>query len=472
MRRLLSYYLPSAPKVFIYMLQQVEYRPRHFAMWLRHIPVTTDVIKRQKLVMTTKSKLLLFVAYGSWCLPLFLGLFFVWGGSPIIGVTIATAAPFISILTLLVVTGLAQMILVQPLQIREIERARKKINRMRATKIAVIGSYGKTTMKDILQSVLKEGKKVAATPGNKNVLISHTRWIINSLKGTEEVLIFEYGEAQPGDINRLASLSKPDFAVITGLAPAHLEDYISLDAVAADFKEVQHHVTSGNQYINAESTELIARISGPNTYSIDGVNGWKVSAISASLEGLAFTLTKAKHSIRLRSRLVGLHQIGPLSAAVDIAFNLGLSDKQIQAGVAETRPFKHRMQPYKIGEAWIVDDTYNGNIEGMKAGLRLLSELETKGRKIYVTPGLVEQGSLKQTIHEELGRLIAIANPSRVVLMKNSATYFIQTGLDQGGYKGELLVESDPLNFYTNLEHFIADGDIVLMQNDWTDNYL
>ena len=128
------------------------------------------------------------------------------------------------------------------------------------------------------------------------------------------------------------------------------------------------------------------------------------------------------------------------------------------------------MQPYELSGAWIIDDTYNGNVDGIKAGTELLNELIAK-RKIYVTPGLVDQGRETKAVHLKVGQLIARAQPDSVVLMQNSVTGFIQEGLKEGGFKGELKLVSDPLGFYSNLESFVAAGDLVLMQNDWTDNY-
>jgi UDP-N-acetylmuramyl pentapeptide synthase len=88
-----------------------------------------------------------------------------------------------------------------------------------------------------------------------------------------------------------------------------------------------------------------------------------------------------------------------------------------------------------------------------------------------VTPGLVDQGEETQRVHIQVGKLIAAAQPDLVILMRNSATSYIETGLKQGQYTGKLQIEANPLEFYTNLSHFVASGDLVVMQNDWTDNY-
>lgn len=127
------------------------------------------------------------------------------------------------------------------------------------------------------------------------------------------------------------------------------------------------------------------------------------------------------------------------------------------------------MQPRQLHGAWIIDDTYNGNSEGVKAGLKLLGQLDAN-RRVYVTPGLVEQGDKTKEVHVKIGREIGeVADV--VVLMQNSVTDYISDGLREVQYAGRLLVVDDPLNFYTHLDQFVAVGDVVLMQNDWTDNY-
>jgi UDP-N-acetylmuramoyl-tripeptide--D-alanyl-D-alanine ligase len=181
-------------------------------------------------------------------------------------------------------------------------------------------------------------------------------------------------------------------------------------------------------------------------------------------------MAKASEVLHIQSGLLGRQQIGPLALAAALARQLGMEPTAIEAAIARTKPFEHRMQPRQLAGAWVIDDTYNGNLEGVRAGLALLQELPAK-RRIYVTPGLVEQGNLTEANHQAIGRLIAAAQPDIVVLMRNSVTAFIQTGLEAGGYKGALTLESDPLAFYTHLNQFVAAGDIVLMQNDWTDNY-
>ena len=128
------------------------------------------------------------------------------------------------------------------------------------------------------------------------------------------------------------------------------------------------------------------------------------------------------------------------------------------------------MQPYQLGGATIIDDTYNGNLEGMLAGLQLLAELPA-ARRIYVTPGLVDQGEETEQVHQAIAAKIAEVHPDLLVLMENSATQIIRVELEHLKYDGEIRIEQAPLAFYQNLDQIVRAGDIVLMQNDWTDNY-
>ncbi len=468
MKRAISFLSPKAPLVLTYMLQQFEYNPGKFLEWIASYPNLFKVQKRGKLHFTSRAKLMVAAAYLSWGFVLIAGVMAAYlQTKPLL--LLILLAPAASALSLLLITLVLQAVIVNPRQNREIHAAKAKLAKSSAQRIAVMGSYGKTTMKELLVTVLSEAKKVAATPGNKNVLISQARWVNQNVQGDEDILIFEYGEAGPGDIAKLAGFSAPSMAVVTGLAPAHMDAYPSLEAVADDFAAIQGVVSPENTFVSGGNELLRQKIKG-NYYDENGLGDREVTNANVDFSGTSFTLTNGDKTLQLKTGLLGKHQIGPITAAVVIALRLGLTNEQITAGVAATQPYEHRMQPRHLHGAWIIDDTYNGNIEGMRAGLELLKSLPGK-RKIYVTPGLVDQGNETERVHAELGALIAAARPDQVVLMQNSATSFMQAGLQKGGFKGEIKVEVNPLEFYTNLDHYLAAGDVVMLQNDWPDSY-
>jgi UDP-N-acetylmuramoyl-tripeptide--D-alanyl-D-alanine ligase len=386
------------------------------------------------------------------------------------GLAIILAYPVVWAHLVVVPLVLGRIFIVKPRQRRMVQASKKIFANFKGIKIAIAGSYGKTSMKELLLTVLSEGKRVAATPANKNVSISHAQFA-QKLLGNEDILIIEYGEGQPGDVARFTAITAPTHAVITGVAAAHLDKYKTVHNAGKDIFSVATSLPPEAVFVNSESADAEPFVkAGYQRYNENGVFGWKVSNVQVSLEGTAFTLRRGGQKLELHSKLLGRHQVGPLALAAALAVEFGLSSAEVRAGVAKTAPFEHRMQPYQLAGAWIIDDTYNGNVEGIRAGTNLLKELPAK-RKIYVTPGLVDQGKHSAAIHNEIGHLIAKASPDIVVLMEHSVTPHIQKGLEEAHYKGEVIVEADPLNFYNNLQVFVAHGDVVMMQNDWPDNY-
>lgn len=477
MKTLLSMYSLRLPFYLVYMLQQVEYDPQKFLDWVERAQKKKQTIQslkvRKSLVPTSKALALivasyvaagLFIAGALLLVDSRLPLWF-YGLHLLVGLI---AAPFIIVLSLSAITLLSSKLIVAPRQQRIIKAAQQKLAAHDATVIAVIGSYGKTTMKELLHTILQESKNVAMTPGNMNTAYSQARFI-NTLQGDEEVVIIEFGEGAPGDVARMSTIIQPDYAVITGLAPNHLDHYPSLDSVASDLLSVQKH-SKATVYASAESELLAKHIGETETFSSKKVLGWTISKPVVSVAQTSFVMKKGKKTLAISCGLLGRHQIAPVALGAALADKLGLSKADIENGCAKIQPFEHRMQPRHIGGAWLIDDTYNGNIEGLVAGLKLLSELDFK-RKWYVTPGLVDQGSETENVHTKLGETIAKFPPDIVVLMENSARPIIEKAMKKHGFKGELRVETNPLEFYTSIEHQLAAGDLVLMQNDWTDNY-
>ncbi|MCA9328343.1 hypothetical protein KC959_01090 [Candidatus Saccharibacteria bacterium] len=458
------------------MLQQVEYDPKKFHEWscrlLRNTQTLQSVATRKRLVITRRSKLLVLATYG------FATIFIILYAWLVLVLDFRVLAILVGILALPHVSRYfleftaysAQRLIIAPEQKRMTEEAARIFADHTGVKIAVLGSYGKTTMKELLATILSQGKKVAATPGNMNVSTSHARFA-RSLKGDEDVLIVEFGEGEPGDIERMAQMFMPDYAIITGLAPNHLDYYPDLKAVAKDLLSIYDFVPADKVLVSGESKMLKDFLpKAANVFTTSGTLGWKTSNIKPTIAGVTFDLNKAKSQFKLASGLLGRYQVAPLALVAALADKLGMSKSDIEAGMKKTAPFQHRMQPRLINGAWLIDDAYNGNLEGMQAGLKLLAELPAK-RKWYVTPGLVDQGVETVRVHKELGKAIAESNPNIVVLMNNSARPIIEEAMLNEGFKNELRVETNPLDFYVQIEHLVASGDVLLMQNDWTDNY-
>jgi UDP-N-acetylmuramyl pentapeptide synthase len=474
---LLSLYSPSYPGVLVYMLQSTEYQVWPYVAWFWRTKNFTTVMHRRVLEPTKAARLLLIALRVGISLQILIGLVLVYLGifHHIVGVfpfglAVIVAYPVVWAHLLAVPVALGRELITKPNEQKVITASKQIFADHPGIKIAVVGSYGKTTMKELLVTVLSEAKKVAATPANKNVASSHA-YFARKLQGDETVLVIEYGEGGPGDVARFATTTQPTHAVITGVAPAHLDHYKTLQAAAKDIFSVADFVPHTQLFVNGDSPDTKAFLQNDfQVFNNLQALGWGAKNVVVRVDGTSFTMHKGKQTLELQSGLIGRHHVGFLLFAAALALQFGLTKKQVEAGIAKTKPFEHRMQPYQLSGAWIIDDSYNGNLEGLRAGTQLLATLQAR-RKIYVTPGLVDQGKEKERVHVTAGTLIAAAKPDVVVLMKNSATSFIRAGLETAGYSGEVRIEHDPLQFYQNLDQFVAKGDVVLLQNDWTDNY-
>lgn len=458
------------------MLQASEYDIREYLNWYRRVDSFSKVTNRSKLKKTKKSMFLL----GTELLIIFASIFTIaifaillpeyWQKFCVIIVGLV-AIPSLTNYGLVVSLWLGKILIQKPKEKKIIAQTKQKLSQHSATKIAVAGSYGKTTMREILATVLSAGKKVASPPDSYNTPLGIGK-LTQKLNCDEEVLVFELGEHYPGDVAELCEIVEPDIGVITGVNEAHLERFKDISATQTTIFELADYLDKKPVYVNAESKLAMQKAQEYSNilYSINGCDDWKISNVSSGLAGVTFVATHKNKNIHAASELLGEHQIGPLVCAISIADKLGLSPKQIEQGLNHTKPFKHRMQPRKVAEAIVVDDTYNGNLDGVRVGLAWLKSVSAK-RKIYVTPGLVEQGSATKAVHIQIGRYIAESNVDKVVLMQNSTTNYIREGLKKAKFTGDIQIERDPKKFYTNLDQFVATGDVVLMQNDWPDNY-
>ena len=471
------YSIPRASSLFVYMLQSVEYRVWPYLVWFWQTQRFSAVMHRRTLDLTRAARLLRAGLFAGMFLQLVAGIVLIYlgwqnlvTGGIWFGLALILSYPLVWAHAVAVVSMVGQIVVIGPREARHVILAERIFASHPGKRVAIAGSYGKTSMKELLVTVLREGKKVAATPANQNVLSSHARFA-SSLVGDEDIVLIEFGEGKPGDVTRFTDVVHPTDAVITGIAAAHLDRYKTIAAAARDIFSVAAHMPADHVYVNTEAEEAVAYMrEGYQSYSRMGALGWKAQNISVDITGTRFELTKGTQTLRLTSQLVGIHQVGPLAFAAAFGLEMGLTEAQVVAGIGHTKPFEHRMQPYQLAGAWIIDDTYNGNLEGIRAGTELLGSLEAK-RKLYVTPGLVEQGAETAAIHRKIGSLIAQCKPDVVVLMQNSVTEYMQAGLAAADYKGKIIVQTDPLDFYQHLDHFVAAGDVVLMQNDWTDNY-
>lgn len=475
MRRLTGLLPHRYTRALAYMLQDTEYSVYKYFRWLIKTPDFSSVMNRRELKRTKASLAIITYLTLTYLVLLGLSTFFLLQVNLLLGVIALISTPAVCALSIIppvFIGGVFRYHVGERIRDRKTEEI---FRNHPALKIAVLGSYGKTTVKELLAEVLGSHYEIASSPGNMNTAVAHYR-LAKSLKGDEKFIILEYGEEIPGDINRYAANTQPDIAIITGLAPAHMDKLKSIDLAGKELFAISDHVDPENVYINEDSPMLVdfmrkefGNKSRFNGFSQKSSLGWSVTGLKSDLGGLKFKLQKEVRSIQVESKLIGKHLVGPLSVVAALSHKLGMQEEAITKAIKNTKAHKARLEPIKLGQATVLNDGYNGNIEGIKAGVGFVAGLKIKGKKIYVTPGLVHQGKDSDLIHKQIAQLIENAF-DKIYLIDNPQTKIIHNELKVLGYKKGIEMISDPLGFYNSLESFTSAGDIVLIQNDLPDS--
>lgn len=345
--------------------------------------------------------------------------------------------------------------------------------------IGIAGSYGKTTMKNVMANVLSAKYNTIATPESVNTPVGIARWITKNLKPSTEVMIVEMGEHYPGDVSYLCGITPPDFAVITGINEAHLERMKDISGVTKTvFEIVAGSKTGATILVNVDDGNVLAaypKYVGEREvlkYSASGKNSdVPVSDKKFDVDKLVWNFGLADIG-KVEVAILGEYIAGDVAAAYLVAKKLGLTTDEIKRGIRAIAPISHRLEPIKSpGNILVIDDSYNGNPDGVHEAIYLLERFSNR-RKLFITPGIVETGESNKSVHEKIG--VELANVAdKVILIRNSATPHIARGLVQNGFKEENILWFETAEAaHAALSGILAPNDVILFQNDWGDQYV
>ncbi len=358
-----------------------------------------------------------------------------------------------------------------------IKKCKEKLkNSDNLIKIGITGSYGKTTVKEILKVILSEKYKVMATPLSYNTPLGITK-TVKRLDGSEEVFIAEMGARRVGDIKKLTEIVEPDIAVITGVVSQHLETFDKIENIKKTKYEIIENMKNGKAVFsadNAHTVEMYKKCKMPSVLA--GLNLKKkphvyATDIKTSTIGTSFTLHVGEESTTCTTCLLGKHNVSNICLAVSVADMLGLSIGEISSAISRIQPIKHRLELIKTSSGIIVlDDSYNANPEGVKCALEVLKEFS--GNKIVITPGMVELGILENEINYEYGKLLSkVAN--QVILVGRARALKVREGLLASKYGADRIHMVNSLDEAKEKVRALANsGDVVLFENDLPDKYL
>ena len=368
--------------------------------------------------------------------------------------------PLLLIPLIMLANGLAKIYEV-PHNKKFIRLAKKKLNGSKIKVIAITGSYGKTTTKNILYSILSKKYKVLTTPRSHNTPIGIALALNNANLDEYDIFIAEMGARHLGDIAELCEICPPDVSIITGICGQHLETFLNFQNIVKAKAEILP-ATREKTIIADDAFELFA------DYNFNKVRCGAASEVKCDKNGTEFTLTLGGESRRVKSKLLGEHSAYNIAIAAEGAYSVGMDLDEIASAIPEIDYIEHRLQLIENGGVNILDDGYNSNVKGARAALKVLQYFD--GRKIVVTPGLVELGVLEEDENTALGK--ELVGFDLVILVGDTLVKFVENGYKSGGGdKDKIKIKSSIFEAQEELKGYLHEGDTVLFLNDLPDIY-
>ncbi len=365
-------------------------------------------------------------------------------------------------------------------------KARRRLEQANPIVIGITGSYGKTSTKDYVTHILKGRFRVLATPKSYNTVMGICITVNNHLDPTAgyQYFVVEMGAYVPSEIARICKLTNPQIAIVIAVGPQHLERFGSIERVGeAKYEIIEGLPPDGVGVFNADDPRVLAMAerSYPEiryTVSCADIPGEESRLIAKNVHHTASGLTfdvvdrETNEERTFRTQLVGLHNVTNILLAAMVARHVGMPLNEIAMRVATLQPAEHRLKQTVLPNGiTMLDDAYNTNPVGAVSALQVLG-LHQTGRRVLVTPGMVELGALQEAENEKLGRAAA-DYCTDIVLVGPELTKPIQRGvLDAGFDEAHLHVMETVQQAMDWYQRELRQGDAILFLNDLSDNYL
>lgn len=352
-------------------------------------------------------------------------------------------------------------------------RKLKSLSKMEV--IAVTGSYGKTSTKNIISDILNVKYIAFPTPQNFNTNYGLIRTINEYIDKYNDYFVAELGAFRRGDIKSRASIVKPKYGILTKIGTAHLDTFGSIEnTTKTKFELIESLPSDGIAFLNIDD-ELQVNYHLKNKvkvvwYGLSVEADVYASDIKYSSDGMSFKVhfKNDKKSYDFTTKLLGESNVYNILAGIAVGKELGLSIAELQRGVLQIKPIEHRLQIKKYGQITYIDDAYNSNPVGSKMALDVLKLMP--GKKVIITPGMIEMGNKQYEVNYNFGKYIA-DSVDLAILVGIEQTKPIQKGLlDSKFDKDKLLILNDVKEAISIAQNYFPNKETyILLENDLPD---
>lgn len=343
--------------------------------------------------------------------------------------------------------------------------------------IAITGSYGKTSVKFAVGEVLSQRYAALITPGSFNTPMGISKVINEQLTDEHRYLVLEMGMRHEGDIAELARIAAPDIAVLTSIGIAHLESMGSIEAIEKEKLSLLEFLPpEGDAVVNGDDRRIMAAVKGAKfgltvVSTSPGVGDLWATDISYGPEGSSFTVQTASGEIvSFQTKLLGKHNVINILLALGVGLVAGMRLRQMRYAISRLDPVEHRLQLKNQNGLLVIDDAFNSNPVGAASAVDVLGQFSS-GRRVIVTPGMIELGDQEAEANREFGRQIA-ENVDDALLIGPDRTLPIVQGLRDKQFPSE---RTHVLSTLFEARDWIAanmgPGDVVLFENDLPDQF-
>jgi UDP-N-acetylmuramoyl-tripeptide--D-alanyl-D-alanine ligase len=332
--------------------------------------------------------------------------------------------------------------------------------------IAITGSVGKTTTKEVTAAVLSQRFRTLKSEGNQNNEIGLPLTLLN-LRAHHERAVLEMGMYAPGEIALLCALAQPVIGVITMIGPVHLARLGSMEAIAAAKRElIEVLPPNGVAVLNRDDPRVMAMASHTQaqifTYGLDEeADLWADNIESMGLDGVRFTLHHRREALNVRVPLLGRHSVHTALRAAAVGLIEGLRWDEIVSGLGDMSPQLRLMVIPGPRDSLIIDDTYNSSPDSALAALNLLADLD--GRRIAVLGDMLELGDAEAEGHRVVGRRSADVVDALITVGPRARIIGLEA-LDFGMAGDRVQMVDDVPDAVPLLEALIRPGDTILVK--------